>query len=213
MTIIGKRSIITLYSNSNDLNSHRIRLVLAEKGILTNVIEVDRYGFDKKILAAINPEQTIPTLVDRDLVLSNSRIIMEYLDERFPHPSLLPVYPVDRAKFRLMIDRIETDWYSHAKNIFQQNTNDKHITQSRQKLTNDLLEIVPFFKEHAFCFGEEFSLIDCSLAPILWRLPMLGLNLIKRKFKPLLDYAEKIFERPAFQSSLTEAEQELHNQT
>jgi RNA polymerase-associated protein len=182
--------------------------VLAEKGILSNIVEVDRYGFDKTVLKAVNPDEKIPTLVDRELVLDHPRVIMEYLDERFPHPSLLPVYPTHRAKSRLIIHRIENDWYAYVKGILQGTK--AAITKFQKKLAQSLLEIVPLFKEYPFCLSDDFSLIDCSIAPILWRLPLLDIDLPKKKAKPLLEYADKIFGRPSFRKSLTETEQEIH---
>ena len=161
-------------------------------------------------LMEINPYGTVPTLVDRDLVLYRSQIIMEYLDERFPHPPLLPVYPVARAKSRLMIARIDKDWYSLVEKI---QFGDEEISQgARKQLQESLLSVVPVFMNSKFFLSEEFSLIDCCIAPILWRLPALGIELPAAKAKAIDAYAERVFERQAFQASLTDAEREMREQ-
>lgn len=202
MSTLGKRSVMTLYSAS-DIESHRTRIVMAEKGILHDHIEIDRIE-DFEDLLHLNPYNTVPTLVDRDLVLYRSPIIMEYLDERFPHPPLLPVYPVARAKFRILIHRIENDWYPLAHNILEGDD-----AQSRKELEELLLSVNDVFKEYPYFMSEEFTLVDCSVAPILWRLPLLGIG-IPKQAKALLKYTERLFERPSFQNSLTEAEREIH---
>lgn len=201
----NKRSVMTLYSGSLDMESHRVRMVLAEKGVLVDVIEVDRHE-DIEDLYAINPYNNVPTLVDRDLVLYQSNIIMEYLDERFPHPPLLPVYPVARAKSRLMIYRIDRDWYPLVETILT--GSETEVEAARQQLKDGLLALMPTLKETPFCMSEEFSLIDCCLAPILWRLPILGVEFGKEG-KLILDYMNRLFERPTFKAALTEAEEEL----
>lgn len=199
----NKRSIMTLYSGSLDMESHRTRIVLAEKGIFVDIIEVDRHD-EIKDLSSMNPYNTVPILVDRDLILYDSHIIMEYLDERFPHPPLLPVYPVTRAKARLLMYRIDRDWYSLVKRIQQGDDAD----QARQKLLDALLSITTELAERPYFFNEDFLLVDCCLAPMLWRLPSLGIELPKNA-QPILDYANRIFERDSFEASLTEAEREL----
>ncbi|MBN1684900.1 MAG: glutathione S-transferase N-terminal domain-containing protein [Gammaproteobacteria bacterium] len=201
-----KRSIMILYSSSLDLESHRVRIVLAEKGIPVDIIEIDRYG-KQEDLFELNPYNTTPTLVDRELVLYNSNIIMEYLDERFPHPPLLPIYPVTRAKFRLMIFRMDQDWYPLVKTI--QTGKPQEQESARLKLQNGLLSILPLFNEYEYLLSDTFSLIDCCFAPLLWRLPSLGVELSPKHAKALIDYSKKIFQRETFQKSLTEPELEL----
>lgn len=198
---------MTLYTSS-DLESHRARIVLAEKGIITDVVEIDRCEESKlEDLRDLNPYQTVPTLVDRDLVLHQARIIMEYLDERFPHPPLLSVYPIVKAKTRLMMHRIESDWYPLVQNILK--GEEKVAKQARKDLQASLIKVSPAFKDYPYCLSEEFSLVDCSLAPILWRLPILEVELPPKQTKPLLDYADRLFKRNAFKKSLTEEEIEL----
>jgi len=207
--VASRRSVITLYSGSKDLFSHRVRIVLAEKGVGVDVIEVNMDSRPEELME-INPYGTVPTLVDRDLVLYRSQIIMEYLDERFPHPPLLPVYPVARAKSRLMIARIDKDWYSLVEKI---QFGDEEISQgARKQLQESLLSVVPVFMNSKFFLSEEFSLIDCCIAPILWRLPALGIELPAAKAKAIDAYAERVFERQAFQASLTDAEREMREQ-
>lgn len=204
--VASRRSVITLYSGSKDLFSHRVRIVLAEKGVGVDIIEVDMDNRPEELME-LNPYGSVPTLVDRDLVLYRSQIIMEYLDERFPHPPLLPVYPVARAKSRLMIARIDKDWYSLVEQI---QFGDAEIAETaRKQLTESLLAVAPVFANTQYFLSEEFSLIDCCIAPIMWRLPLLGIELPAGKSKAIMAYAERVFERQSFQASLTEAEREL----
>lgn len=157
-------------------------------------------------LHEINPYGTVPTLIDRELGLYQANIIMEYLDERFPHPPLMPVYPVMRGRSRLMMHRIDTDWYSLANTIYQGGAD---ASQARKELTEALLSVAPFFKEAPYFMSEEFSLVDCYLAPLLWRLPELEIELIGAGSKELKEYMMRLFERESFQASLTEAEREI----
>jgi RNA polymerase-associated protein len=148
----------------------------------------------------------VPTLIDRELGLYQANIIMEYLDERFPHPPLMPVYPVMRGRSRLMMHRIDTDWYSLAEKIIN-NTSD--AAQARKELTEALLAVAPIFSEAPYFMSEEFSLVDCYLAPLLWRLPEFGIELNGAGSKELKEYMIRLFERESFQASLTEAEREI----
>lgn len=207
--VASRRSVITLYSGSKDLFSHRVRIVLAEKGVGVDVIEVNMDSRPEELME-INPYGTVPTLVDRDLVLYRSQIIMEYLDERFPHPPLLPVYPVARAKSRLMIARIDKDWYSLVEKI--QFGDEEVSSAAKKQLQESLLSVVPVFMNSKFFLSEEFSLIDCCIAPILWRLPALGIELPAAKAKAINAYTERVFDRQAFQASLTDAEREMREQ-
>lgn len=204
MTTI-RRSVMTLYSGNLDPYSHRVRIVLAEKGVTFDIVTVDPNNPSEDFLE-LNPYNTLPTLMDRDLVLYESRVIMEYLDERFPHPPLLPVYPVARAKSRLMMFRIDQDWY----NLFKLIECGKKVEadHARKELRESLTSLAPAFAEMPFFLSEEFSLIDCYIAPLLWRLPALGVKLTS-KAKAVDAYAERIFKRNSFQASLTEVEQEV----
>src|SRR3984957_17365435 len=172
MTIL-KRAIMTLYSGDLDIYSHQVRIVLAEKGVNVDIINVDENNPSEDLLE-LNPYNTLPTLVDRELVLYQARVVMEYLDERFPHPPLLPVYPVARAKSRLMIYRIDRDWYSLYKTILEGNA--KTIKTARNELKEGLLSLAPVFADAPYFLSEEFTLVDCCIAPLLWRLPSLGVE-------------------------------------
>ncbi|MCP4473784.1 MAG: stringent starvation protein A [Gammaproteobacteria bacterium] len=205
MSVTNKKSIVLLYSGSDDLYSHRTRIVLAEKDITFNVIEVDLQEYSQEV-ADLNPYGSVPILVDRDLVLYESRIIMEYLDERFPFPPLLPVYPVKRSKCRLMIFRVERDWYSLV-NVIENGSKEQRAA-ARKELTENLIGIAPIFADMPYFLSNEFTLVDCSIAPILWRLPQLGIELPKSA-AAVEDYAKRLFERPTFESSLTETEHEI----
>lgn len=201
-----KRMTTTLYSGTNDMHSHQVRAVLAEKNVSVDIIYVNEQHPSEDLLD-LNPYSTLPTLVDRELVLYNAQIIMEYLDERFPHPPLLPVYPVSRAKSRLMIHRIESDWYHLAGEIER---NSPEADQARSELMNALMMVSPVFANSPFFLSEDFTLVDCVIAPLLWRLPSLGLEIPSNvKTKPILQYQDRVFERNAFQASLTDAEREL----
>lgn len=205
--ITNKRSVMTLYSGSTDPHSHRARIVLAEKGVTYDLLEVD---VDSQVegLLEVNPYNTVPTLLDRDLVLYGSEIIMEYLDERFPHPPLMPVYPVARARSRLMLYRVNQDWYSLMAKILAKNADPKVVEESKIALRESLMSVVPMFREMPFFLSEEFSLVDCAIAPMLWRLKAMGI-VMPPEAKAMLDYGKRLFDREAFQISLTAAERTL----
>lgn len=204
MTVL-KRATMTLYSGDLDVYSHQVRIVLAEKGVNVDVINVDA-NHPCEDLLELNPYGTLPTLVDRELVLYHARIIMEYLDERFPHPPLLPVYPVARAKSRLMIYRIMQDWYQLANTIKVGSSKD--IRDARTELREGLVSLGPVFADAPYFLSEEFTLVDCCIAPLLWRLSSLDVGLPKSA-KAVSQYMDRIFSRESFQGSLTEAEIEL----
>ena len=209
--IANRRSVMTLFSRPTDIHSHRTRLVLAEKNINIEIANV--MGDDlPEDLMDLNPYHTVPTLVDRDLTLYDSRVIIEYLDERFPHPPLLPVYPVARGESRQFIYRIERDWCRLVDEI--QNGPQKSQDKARKDLRDSLLTIAPIFAEKPFFMNDEFTLVDCCLAPILWRLEQLGIDMPQtRQSKPLLDYMARLFERPSFQESLTQKEREMRSES
>jgi len=203
----NKRSIMTLFSDTLDIYSHQVRIVLAEKGVAVEINYVDPNNLPEDLLQ-LNPYGTVPTLVDRELVLYTAHIIMEYLDERFPHPPLMPVYPVSRGQSRLMMHRIENDWYSVAKKIVKR---EGDVEAARQELRESILALAPLFNEHPYFMSEEFSLVDCYLAPLLWRLPTLGIELNGNGSLEVKTYMNRVFERESFQASLTDQEREIHN--
>ncbi len=201
----NKRSTMTLYADPHDLSSHRVRIVLAEKGVAVDIIDVDKDHLPEDF-KRLNPYLTLPTLIDRDLALFESSIIVEYLDERFPHPPLLPVYPVARARNRLMMYRIERDWYSLVRQI--EKGDDATAKAARKVLHDSLIGVLPIFSSTPYFLSEEFSLVDCGMAPLLWRLSKLGIALPPQA-KAIKQYAERLFERSSFRSSLTQAEREF----
>jgi len=209
MNVVAKRSSITLFSDSSDHYSHRVRMVLAEKGVSVDVVEVDPAKKPEDLME-LNPYNTLPTLFDRDLVLYQSTIIMEYLDERFPHPPLLPVYPVARAQSRLFIHRIEEDWSPKVDLLMSGKGRDTAITKARKELREDLIGIAPIFAEKDYFMSEEFTLVDCCVAPILWRLVPMDIKLPEKQTRDMQKYMQMIFERDSFRASLTEAELEMH---
>lgn len=197
---------MTLYSSPICPWSHRTRLVLREKSVGMDIVYVDADHLPEDLLD-LNPYNTVPTLVDRELVLYDSRVIIEYLDERFPHPPLMPVDPVTRAQFRLALFRIEKDWYGLAEEI-EQASDGRKAGRARKILTESIVSSAEIFAAKPFFLSDEFSLVDCSIAPILWRLPSYGIEL-PPKVKPIHRYMDRVFSRPSFQHSLTEQEQEL----
>ncbi|GAB2191312.1 stringent starvation protein SspA [Sessilibacter sp. MAH2] len=208
MGVVAKRSSMTYFSDGRDHYSHRVRIVLAEKGVSVDVIDTDPNNLPEE-LADLNPYGTLPTLVDRELALYETKVMMEYLDERFPHPPLLPVYPVARAQSRLWMHRIEKDW-SPLVDAIVLGKSKESVNKARKELKDSLLTVAPIFEEMPFFMSEEFSIVDCCLAPILWRLDVLDIKLPKtRQAKPLFDYMDRLFARDSFKESLTEAEKEM----
>ena len=205
VALANRRSVMTLFSGPIDLYSHQVRLVLSEKSIAADIIDVDP-AHKPEDLVDLNPYNSLPTLVDRDLVLYESDIVMEYIDERFPHPPLLPVYPVARAKSRLLMRRMKNDWLSLYDRILE---NEPAVAdQARQELIESLTSVAPLFADKPFFMHDEISLVDCYILPLFWRLPSLDMDL-PAAAEPLLDYADRMFDREGFQQSLTEAELEL----
>ena len=204
--IANRRSVMTLFSKPTCIHSHRTRLVLAEKNINIEISDIDGPDLPEDLMD-LNPYHTVPTLVDRDLVLYDSRVIIEYLDERFPHPPLMPVDPVTRAQFRLALFRIESDWYQLAEQ-FEADGDRKPATKSRKMLRESILASVDLFSAKRYFLSDDFSLVDCSIAPILWRLPVYGIEL-GFQADPIEMYMKRVFERRSFQDSLTELEQEM----
>jgi RNA polymerase-associated protein len=201
-----RRSVMTLFSKPLDPWSHRTRLVLAEKSITIDIVDVEDGNLPEDLLD-LNPYNSVPTLVDRDLVLYDSRVIIEYLDERFPHPPLMPVDPVTRAQFRLALFRIEKDWYSLAADVVAAGER-KPVARAVRALEESIVSSADIFAAKRFFLSDEFSLVDCTIAPILWRLPLFGIKLPSQA-RPINVYMDNVFSRPSFQASLTEQEQEI----
>jgi RNA polymerase-associated protein len=204
--ITNKRSVMTLYSGSVDIYSHRVRIVLAEKGVSYEVVNVETRGKPEDLLE-LNPYGSVPTLVDRELALYEPNIICEYLDERFPHPPLMPVYPVARAKARLVIYRFDREWGPLIRKLESSKVADSR--PAAKELTGYLTQLIPMFAVSPYFLGDEFTLVDCCVAPVIWRLPVWGITFSPAETKILNKYADRVFQRDSFQASLTEAEQEL----
>jgi stringent starvation protein A len=203
----GRRPVMIIYSNDLCPYSHRARLVLAEKNIIAEVVSIND-GHLPEDLLPLNPYNSLPTLVDRDLVIYDSRIIMEYLDERYPHPPLMPVDPISRAQSRLFLYRIERDWYGLLDDLTD--VDQTKAEEARRILRDGLIAVSPIFEEKPFFMSDEFSMIDCSLAPILWRLPAYGIELPPQA-KGLLAYSNRLFKRTGFRASLSAAEHNIRN--
>ena len=204
---MGVTNRLACYSDPADHYSHRVRIVLAEKGVSAEIISVEA-GRQPSKLIEVNPYGSLPTLVDRDLALWESSVVMEYLDDRYPHPPLLPVYPVARANSRLLMHRIQRDWCVLVDSILDSRTKEPARVLARKELRESLTGVSALFADKPFFLSTELSLVDCCLLPILWRLPILGIEL-PRPAKPLLDYMERQFAREAFQASLSGVERDM----
>jgi RNA polymerase-associated protein len=196
-----------LYSSSSYCTSHCIRIVLAEKELDAVIHDVNPDDPPADLME-LNPYQSVPTLVDRELVLYDYRVIMEYLDERFPHPPLLPPDPINRARFRMALTRINEDWYSLLPKL--DSDQNKEYQQTRQILQNNLVAAASVFRSKSFFLSEEFSLLDCSMGPLLWRLQHYSITL-PPSAGSILDYAHRLFERASFQRSLSTVEKRMRD--
>jgi len=201
----NRRSIMTLFSDENDLLSHRVRMVLAEKGINHEIVNVDADNLPEDLID-LNPYNTAPTLVDRDLVLYDAQLIMEYLDERFPHPPLMPVDPVNRAKLKMLLIRIKNDWDPLVEKLIGKT--EKQGVKQRKELRESLTTIAPVFEQKPFFMSDEFTLVDCALAPVLWRLNEMCIEL-PESASAVAQYAQRLFERESFQESLSDIEEDM----
>ena len=205
--VSNRRSMMGLFSGNTCIRSHQVRFVLREKGITTDIQNVD----GKKVpedLIALNPYASIPTLTDRELVIYDSGVIIEYLDERYPHPPLMPVSPVDRAKIRLALFSLEADIVSTAIEL-DAALGSRNENSLRKKLKSMLNASLDLFSSNMYFLNDELTVIDCVLAPILWRLEYFGISLGKEQ-KAITDYMERVFSRETFQNSLSEDEEEMH---
>jgi len=199
-----RKSVMTLFSSPDCAMSHCVRFAMFEKGVTTEIEYYDPSEPPEDLLE-LNPNATSPTLIERDLVLYDSRIIMEYLDERFPHPPLHQMDPVSRAKTRMIIKRIDQDWYQLLDEILH--SGEKKSARAKKMLKESLISANPVFQAQPFFMNDEFSLIDCALAPLLWRLPSLGLELPGEAIEA---YADRLFSRETFNASLSNIEKEMN---
>src|SRR5688500_2835540 len=211
MGVVTKRSSMLFYSDGYSQFSHRVRIVLAEKGVTVEVVDVDIYDKPED-LAALNPYNSLPTLIDRDLVLYEPNIMMEYLDERFPHPPLFPVYPVARAQSRLWMYRIDRDWSGLVEKLQAEDGTPAELEKARKELRESIISVSPIFAEKPYFMSDEFTIVDCCGMPLLGRLPGIGIRLPETKAtKPLLEYRQRLFDRESVQQSLSEQEREMRS--
>ena len=199
--------MMTLFSSPKEVWSHRTRFVLAEKDVSIDIVDVDGRALPEDLLD-VNPYQSLPTMVERDLVVFDSRIIIEYLDERYPHPPLMPVDPITRARFKVIMYRIERDWYSLVSDI-EQTADRKRSDEARKTLHDVILANVEVFRAQPYFQSAEFTLVDATIAPVLWRLPGWGIKLASHAADAVLQYEHRVFMRPAFRRSLSWAERAM----
>ena len=197
---------MAIYSGPTCPFSHRVRMVLAEKDITLDIVDVDPNDPPVEVLEN-SPYLELPVLVDRGLVLYQSTLIMEYLDERFPHPPLMPVDPMSRAQARSMIYRIDRDWYA-ALQLLMRGERKKATQEAAKVLRDGLTAVAPVFSQQGYVLGDALTLVDCVLAPLLWRLPLVGVALPKAG-QPVLEYGQRLFGLPSFKASLSPAEREM----
>ena len=213
MVSLNRRTSMALFSDPLDHYSHRVRIVMEEKGVSAELINSDVNNLSKEIIE-LSPYATLPVLVDRDVCLYDSIILMEYLDERFPHPPLLPVYPVARAHMRLFIQRVEEDWCTLFNKLLEDNLKDSEKKKIRQDFRSHLIGTISILKEKPYFMSDDFSLVDCCIAPILWRLPLVGIEIKEEaKTRPLHEYMKLILTRPAFLDSLSDEERDIRSIT
>ena len=194
--------MMKLYSGSVDPFSHRCRIVLFEKGMDFEVIDVDLANKTED-LAVLNPYGSVPVLVERDLVLSEANIINEYIDERFPHPQLMPADPVMRARARLFLYSFEQDLFSYVKAL--ESSDEAVAAKARKTVSDNLTQLVPIFSRQAYLLGDEYSMLDVAVTPLLWRLEHYGIQMPSQA-APLLKYAERLFARPLYAEAMTPSE-------
>ncbi len=199
--------MMKLYSGTSCPFSHRCRIVLFEKGMDFEILDVDIHSKPED-LAVMNPYNEVPVLVERDLTLYESNIINEYIDERFPHPQLMPADPVMRARTRLMLFNFERELFIHVKTLEDASTSKKDLEKARATIRDSLTQIAPIFAKQKFMLGEEFSMLDVAIAPLLWRFEHYGIESTKA-MAPILKYAERLFSRQAFIDSLTPNEKAM----
>ncbi len=199
--------MMVLYSGTTCPFSQRCRFVLFEKGMDFEIRDVDLYNKPEDI-SIMNPYGQVPILVERDLILYESNIINEYIDERFPHPQLMPADPVMRARARLFLFNFERELFAYVQQLErrdQTRENTKVLADARQQIRDRLTQLTPIFIKNKYMLGDDFSMLDVAIAPLLWRLDHYGIDMPKTA-APLLRYAERIFSRPAYIEALTPSE-------
>ena len=209
MSLLKNRSSMVLFHDEIGHRSHKVRIILEEKEISCDLEALDSLNLPKEILD-VNPDGSLPLLIDRELSLYNSALIVEYLDERFPHPPLLPIYPNEKAECKLLIQRIENDWLPIIDKMMAPNVSQKEFDANKKQLAALLSGIVLILKEKPYFMSDEFTLVDCYMSAILYRLPYLGVTVPKSKnFESIKKYQDKLFSRPSFDLSLTDTERDL----
>ncbi|RAN80930.1 stringent starvation protein A [Bacillus sp. SRB_336] len=201
---VRSRTVLTLYTTADDIQCHRARLVLAAKGVSYERVLVDP-AKPPEDLVDLNPYASTPTLIDRDLTLFDTSVVCEYLDERYPHPPLMPIDPQSRARLRVAAVRIEKDWLTEVDTI---RAGGRSADAARKRLREQMLSAVPLFKASKFFLNPEMSLADCLVAPVIWRLPWLGVEL-GREGKAVIDYGERLFHSQGFARSMTDQEKAM----
>ena len=208
-SLLGKRSSMVLFHDEIGHQSHKVRIVLSEKGISADLEALDPENIPKEILE-VNPKGFLPLLLDRELALYKSQLIVEYLDERFPHPPLLPVYPVARAQTRLILHRIEADWCEPMDIIEEETASKNEKTKNKKILEKNLSNSLSLFNNQNFFRSDELTVLDTVIMPILFRLSFYGIKLPSNKAaKPLNEYLERMREHKSFADSISESEKEL----
>ena len=205
---IEEHSSIVLFSNPVCPDSHRVRFVLAEKDVVFNLVNVPYPNKPPEDLVALNPGGVLPTLVDRDLVIDDPRIISEYLDERFPHPPLMPVEPMPRAKLRTALAYIEKEWYSRIRRVLN-SARPSTVDKASGELKEDVLAYVAMFKAKPFFMSDEFSLVDCAVAPLLWRFACIGITFPTGATRVIDRYRKQVFSRAGFIRGLSREESQM----
>lgn len=201
------RNALTLFTARDCPSCHRVRMVLAAKGVSYDTVMVDPNNPPEDLMD-VNPYHSVPTLVERELVLYSASVVCEYLDERYPHPPLMPIDPLSRARVRLAMIRMEHEWIPLVQQI--QHGTKSQVENARKQLHDLIVSSVPLFKASKFFLNAEMTLLDCAMAPVIWRLPSLGIKLPKEA-KPVEDYGQRIFTNPGFSRSLTEDEKLLNS--
>lgn len=210
MNLLSKsRAGLTIVSDPVTATSHRIRLIVAEKIIEADMLSVSLDDILPEDLLEMNPSGRIPTLLDRNLVLFDERVISEYLDERFPHPALMPIDPMSRAKLRLITYRIESEWYTCINDLESEKVSANKKKSAAKSLRDSISLLSPMFKQKAFLLSDEFSLLDCAVLPVLWRLKHFGISLPEQAAKNIRDYGAKMFEREGFKEALSQQEKAM----